>query len=201
MKAKAPTKRRQQAERSKNEIYDAAIRLFAEKGFEATTIRDIIQAAGVSVGNFYHYFSSKSDIIDENFARADKGFQRLVDLGDLRSEGSARIVEYMEHYGRLIASTGFDFAKQLYSYRTKVFLRQGRPMQTGLTSLIEDCQRQGSIVADLSAEEICRFIFVSARGVVFDWCLRDGDGDIAREMRDHVARLVKAFEAGPLGRA
>jgi len=188
-----PTKRRQQAERSKNEIYEASMRLFVERGFEATTIRDIAEAAGVSVGNFYHYFSTKSDVLEEHFARADAGFKELIDLDLLKSGGSDRIVEYMEHYGRLIQSAGFDLAKQLYSYRTKIFLKKGRPMQTVLVRLIEECQREGSIETETSAEDICRFIFVSARGVALDWCLRDGTGDIVAEMGEHMARLVRAF--------
>lgn len=189
-----PTKRRQQAERSKNEIYEASMRLFTERGFESTTIRDIAEAAGVSVGNFYHYYSTKSDVLEEHFARADEGFRELIDLELLESKGSDRIVEYMEHYGRLIQKAGFDLSKQLYSYRTKIFLKGGRPMQTMLVKLIAECQREGSIEAGIPAEEVCRFIFVSARGVALDWCLRDGAGDIVAEMGEHMARLVRAFQ-------
>jgi AcrR family transcriptional regulator len=47
----------------RNEIWDTAIRLFAEKGFDETTVDDIAQEAGVSRRSFFRYFSSKSDLM------------------------------------------------------------------------------------------------------------------------------------------
>ena len=46
------------------EFVDAAIALMSRKGYEGTTIQDIIDEVGVSKGAFYHYFSSKEDILD-----------------------------------------------------------------------------------------------------------------------------------------
>ncbi|WP_010142338.1 TetR/AcrR family transcriptional regulator [Oceanicola sp. S124] len=43
-------------------LLDVGARLFAEKGFEATSMRDISQAAGVSKALLYHHFKSKDDI-------------------------------------------------------------------------------------------------------------------------------------------
>src|SRR3954451_20747512 len=42
-----------------------AAELFAEKGFRATTVRDIADAAGVLSGSLYHHFDSKESIVDE----------------------------------------------------------------------------------------------------------------------------------------
>ncbi len=44
-------------------IWDAAMDLFAEKGFDETTVDDIAQAAGVSRRSFFRYFSSKNDLM------------------------------------------------------------------------------------------------------------------------------------------
>lgn len=59
--AQAP--RRQQPEQRREEIVQAAIRLFCEKGYEGTTIRDIAREVGVAEGLIYHYFPSKNDLI------------------------------------------------------------------------------------------------------------------------------------------
>jgi len=46
-------------------IWDAAIDLFAQKGFDETSVDEIAEAAGVSRRSFFRYFSSKSDLMTE----------------------------------------------------------------------------------------------------------------------------------------
>lgn len=53
----------QRAEDTRRKIYDAAMELFREKGFEETTMRDIAAKAGVALGGAYYYFSSKDAIV------------------------------------------------------------------------------------------------------------------------------------------
>ena len=48
----------------KAELINAAEELFNEKGFENTSVDDIIKRVGVAKGLFYYYFSSKEDLID-----------------------------------------------------------------------------------------------------------------------------------------
>ena len=47
-------------------IWDAAIQLFAEKGFDETTVDDIAAAAGTSRRSFFRYFQSKSDLMAQD---------------------------------------------------------------------------------------------------------------------------------------
>lgn len=51
------------AETRKQEFLGAAVRLFVEKGYEKTSINDIITAVGVTKGSFYYHFQSKEDIV------------------------------------------------------------------------------------------------------------------------------------------
>ena len=48
----------------RNEILDAAEKLFAGKGYMKTTINDILQEVGIAKGTFYYYFKSKEDVMD-----------------------------------------------------------------------------------------------------------------------------------------
>ena len=57
------------AEQTRAAIVEAALRLFRENGYEATTMRAIAREAGVATGNAYYYFSSKEALIQEFYAR------------------------------------------------------------------------------------------------------------------------------------
>ncbi|MFI9384444.1 TetR/AcrR family transcriptional regulator [Kutzneria sp. NPDC052558] len=46
-------------------ILRAAVKLFAEKGFDATTVQEVVAAAEVTKGALYHYFDSKDDLLYE----------------------------------------------------------------------------------------------------------------------------------------
>ena len=58
----------------RNEILDAAEKLFAGKGYIKTTINDILQEVGIAKGTFYYYFKSKEEVMD---AVAE----RYIDMG------------------------------------------------------------------------------------------------------------------------
>ncbi|SDE20174.1 transcriptional regulator, TetR family [Paenibacillus sp. UNCCL117] len=51
-------------EERRNEILDAAERLFQAKGYERATIQDILQEVGIAKGTFYYYFKSKEEVLD-----------------------------------------------------------------------------------------------------------------------------------------
>jgi AcrR family transcriptional regulator len=49
----------------RDELLDIAAKLFAERGFKNTTVRDIADAAGILSGSLYHHFDSKEAMVDE----------------------------------------------------------------------------------------------------------------------------------------
>lgn len=78
------------AEDTRRKIYEAALELFREKGFEQTTMRDIAAKAGVALGGAYYYFSSKEAIVlafyhemqegsHEDILKAMAGHKKLKD--------------------------------------------------------------------------------------------------------------------------
>jgi AcrR family transcriptional regulator len=63
-------------------ILEAALRLFAERGYEATTVADIRELAGASTGSMYHHFASKEDIAAALRVEVLAGYQAAL-LGEL----------------------------------------------------------------------------------------------------------------------
>ena len=71
---KEPEERRQ-------EIFDAALKLFGEKGYEKTTITDIAKTIGVAQGLCYRYFPSKEALFDSAIEQyADELVSQFADL-------------------------------------------------------------------------------------------------------------------------
>ena len=95
MVEKPLTKRQEQALETKSRIYNAAIELMDREGFDNITIADISEAAGVSVGAFYHYFESKNDILAEIFHQADEYFSTRVASGLKKESIPEQIIEYL----------------------------------------------------------------------------------------------------------
>ena len=55
----------ERTQRSRASILDAALGLFSTQGYRATSMRDVAQKAGVSIGNLYHHFQDKESIFRE----------------------------------------------------------------------------------------------------------------------------------------
>lgn len=72
------TKGGPKAARTRSSIIDAALQLFREQGYEATTMRAIAGAAGVSLGSAYYYFDSKQHLIQAFYDRTQIEHARAV---------------------------------------------------------------------------------------------------------------------------
>jgi AcrR family transcriptional regulator len=68
IESKRPNSRKVQAEERRLQILETALSVFASNGFKGTSIKDIAEAAGISQGLMYHYFSSKEDLLETTVA-------------------------------------------------------------------------------------------------------------------------------------
>ncbi len=57
-------------EETERKILEVSFRLFQEKGYDHTTIQDIVNGLGMSKGAVYHHFKSKEEILDRLYDRA-----------------------------------------------------------------------------------------------------------------------------------
>jgi AcrR family transcriptional regulator len=87
-----PPKRRlnqeERSEKSRGQILEAALKLFAHQGYRGTSVREIAEAAGVSTGNVYHHFPDKEQIFKtlldqywEDIKNPDIPFNRALQAG------------------------------------------------------------------------------------------------------------------------
>jgi AcrR family transcriptional regulator len=98
------------------ELLDTAERLFFERGYEPTSVNDIIVAAGVSKGAFYHYFPSKEAVLEavadrmavQSIARASEVLEdpALDALGRLNAFFSSSRAFKVEYAPMIVGSLG-----------------------------------------------------------------------------------------------
>jgi AcrR family transcriptional regulator len=81
-------------------IWDAAIDLFADTGFEQTTIEDIARAAGVSTRTFFRYFASKNDLMGQGMAT----YRALLSDAIERAPRSFSALEVVRHTVQEVAA-------------------------------------------------------------------------------------------------
>ncbi|PZU38339.1 MAG: TetR family transcriptional regulator [Microbacterium sp.] len=85
---------RADAARNREKILDAAARLFAERGVEAS-LNDVAREAGVGVGTVYRKFPDKDALIEELTASKLRGMLELVAAASTRSSGAEALRELM----------------------------------------------------------------------------------------------------------
>ncbi len=66
------------------QIFDAALDVFAHKGFHSATIADIAQKAGIAKGLLYHYYSSKEELLSHIVIN---GMNNLIEKFDENHDG------------------------------------------------------------------------------------------------------------------
>ena len=78
------------------EILEVAQRLFFQKGYRQTSVQDIIAEIGIAKGTFYHYFSSKQDLLDGMIDRMID--QTLQSLEPVVADAQLGAVEKFERF-------------------------------------------------------------------------------------------------------
>lgn len=90
------------ASQTRQQIVEAADRLFYERGYEATSFGDIAQAVGLSRGNFYYHFKTKDEILAAVIALRLERTRQMLERWEAEGEDAeARIVSFI---GILIAN-------------------------------------------------------------------------------------------------
>jgi TetR/AcrR family fatty acid metabolism transcriptional regulator len=100
----------------RNQILDAATKVFSEKGFHPATIKEIAKEAGIADGTIYNYFENKTALMLGIFDRLNESDQRDEDFskfteGDFRSLMKA----YLRHRLTVIKGDNFDMFRVVIS--------------------------------------------------------------------------------------
>ncbi|SFM00128.1 TetR/AcrR family transcriptional regulator [Pelosinus propionicus] len=187
------TSRAKQALETKNRIYECGVNLIGKHGFDQITVEQIASEAGVSVGTYYYYFESKFELFKEMFKRADEYFLNKIADNLESSTAPEKIVEFFEKYADFTYETEIEIVKKIYISDNKMFITENRPMQAILQSIIEKGQASGEFSKSMSSIELTNMLFLVGRGVIFDWCLRDGTINLKETMKKVIGIVTKGL--------
>ena len=154
-------------DRRPQELLDAALAVFAERGYRNTRIDDVAEAAGVTKGAVYHYFATKEELLLRAIEHYhDRAFGQIDEvLRDARGPASARIRLMMRKAFGGADPTGqkMTLALILQSVRHDLPAAHQQWLRGGpikgwrlLASLIEEGKRVGEFRADADAEVAAR---------------------------------------------
>lgn len=153
VRAEASRTRRQQ-------ILAAGLRCFLEHGVGATTVDDIRQRCGASVGSFYHHFANKVEVAAALYLETLEGYQRAF-LRELRSHERAQrgIEGTVRHHLRWVGS------------------------QPALASFLTHCREpEVTVASEAQAQELNRVFF----GEVLGWLQRHAERGHVRHLPPNV---------------
>lgn len=176
-------------------ILAAAGALFAEQGYDATSVQQVVDRAGVTKGGLYHYFGAKEDLLVELY-RAVFG-RRLAALEEILAQGRdpewtlRAIIDDIVVGTAAMMTESAAVSRELAhmdSDRTQRLQADWRRYQEAVRGLIRDAQTAGAFAAVASPELVSWSIF-GVTTTLHTWYRPDGPqsaDQIARELADLV---------------
>ena len=159
------------AEETRRRIYEAALQLFREKGFEQTTMRDIARQAGVALGGAYYYFASKEAIVLAFY-------EEMEERGDLATTDAIAKHKKFRDRLRIIIENRFELLA---------------PNLKFLSALFKHSPDTDDPLSPFSAET--QSIRDQAIGL-FQLALEGGDVKVPVDLMPHLPRLLWLYQLG-----
>jgi AcrR family transcriptional regulator len=188
-----PSRRERRRVETRERIYRAALRIFAQRGYLETTVEDITEAADVGKGTFFNYFPTKEHVL------ATYGEQRVAAIQDaLKKARSAdqSVLAVLKELATDLAgqsSKSPDLLRSIFAAHLSCApvraelqnrLQRGRRL---LAEIFVVGQKTGEIRRDRSAADLARLTHLILMGVTIAWALNPDS--LLRESAEEVWEL------------
>ncbi len=157
-------------------LNEVALRLFAEKGFESTSVQDVVSAAGVTKGAMYHYFGSKDDLLAEIYTRVLRmQMERLTSFVEQEGPVADRVfaaaadvvVTTIEHLDS--TTVFFRSLHQLSKAKADEVRRERRRYHDDFRGMVVEGQQSGVFRDDIQADLVVDYFFGSVHHLPMWW--------------------------------
>ena len=187
---------------TREKIIDAAWKLFYRRGYDDTTVEEIIEESGTSRGSFYHYFQGKDALLSTLADVFDRKYEELAETMDPKMDRFDQLM-YLnrELFAMLENSISLDLVARLYSSQLvtrgdKSLLDHGRTYYRLLRQIVLQGQQRGELRANITANEMVRVYALCERALIYDWCLSGGDYSLTQYSQTMMPMFLQGFRAG-----
>lgn len=190
------SKQQQKSKETKAKIFQAAKHILQKHGYEALSIKNICEEAGVSNGSFYHHFKTKDDLLSYYIEEQPNINPDLLDIPKNADEVKSAIVYVYLNYVHYCQELGVEFMANYYTPKNQSLnplIRTERPYPiVTVHNYIQKCIDAGIIKPNQNIEDITTDIRMIVIGNVFEWCLKEGNADFEGNMK----RSLEAYLNG-----
>jgi len=198
--AKPSTRDRREA------ILQAAVRVFARRGFHACRVSDIAEEAGVGYGLVYHYFTSKDEVLDTLFLERWNVMLDAIRAAD-REEIPAReklaaiatfIIDSYRHAPELMKVIIVEVTRAANSFGQR-HIERIREAYTLIAQIVARAQSDGSFRAEIDAELAAMVFYGVIEQVLTGWIfgvLPADEAEFERAKRLVPEAVCRGLEAG-----
>jgi TetR/AcrR family fatty acid metabolism transcriptional regulator len=189
------TERSTSQEDKRRLILDAAVRVFASKGYHASRVGDIAEEAGVAHGLLYHYFRSKEEVLEtisretwRDVADAVRSVEASDESAHDRLAGIAKIL--LRAWRRDPNLVRVLVREVTRSSHLQTRIDEIEAAFTGLERIIARGQQDGEFRADVDPRMVSYVFYGALEEILTGWVLgqlEDGDEAIARAEETVVA--------------
>lgn len=180
METKKLTSRQKKALETEKAIFESAITLFKEKGFDNVHIDEITSKAGTSKGSFYTYFKSKDEVIIEHYKRIDEHYQEVylnlpAEMPSIKKLYTILIegILFLEKFGHEFLSV--VLSNQLSPNSESSFvMNQKRIIYKITKELLESGQKNLEFKNQAEPITLASMLLCFYKGLYLDWCLLKG---------------------------
>ena len=188
------TKRQQQAIDSKNRLIKAAETEFNENGYQRTSIQQICRAAGLSVGVFYYYFSSKKDALIAVQSQKQQELLNVISTESVSKNHVDALVEIFSFIARQQSSGPFELVCNSFAPTASPFLKKDERLKNLVLDIVKSGQEAGELTSRYDAETITQDLLRLVRGFVFMWCEEEGSFDLIPSLQAFLYRVLRAYQ-------
>lgn len=194
---------KRQERNTKMKIATAAWKLFSEKGYEGTTVEDIIEESHTSRGSFYHYYEGKDALFATMSFLFDDEYQMLSEQMDPSMSAFEKLLylnrgicEVIENRIMVDMLTRM-YSTQLVTHGEKHLMDRNRVYYRLLRQVIEEGQKNGEISRDFTVNEIVKAYSMYERGMLYDWCICDGEYGLVQYAVRMMPLFLRSFLSEP----